>query len=736
MDINNILGQTQAQMMGGDQQQYLPQQGRPMANPVDLLIAQAQMAGKQKELSLKNLKQKEKEKIIAAIQRCKAKAKQYYEETVEPEIQRREDNYYATKRMYEKKFPVLSEYSEWRSMDIMNVVTWITPELMEIFAGTSDPVDIKGVDVNDDKTARKIKELLKYQLTRKNHWFSFLEAVIQPCIVDNFGVAKVYWKHDEERQPYEMMWDAEDEQAFRNISAAIQNGDIEITKMEPLRDSEGRFFRLEFDHVVIKTNNPMIEFLPASELRFTPEAKNLQEAKFVAHRKMVQGDYLFRKEEEGVYQNVREALEALGDTTPTTSETSHNEQLSTIRQELSDGDEASRDVELYECYIRLDYNNDGKMENLIVHCVGNVLLSVQENKPGIAPFFLAQAIQDASMIFNSKVSYLQELEQMQDLKTALIRQVIISVAKANIPQKYLKENTVDPDAVMAGDEWIFTKDNPSDVVYIPPVNQISPVTFDLVNYAQNDIEANSGSTRYNQGLDANSLNKTATGIKAIMGASEKKIKLLARRISENFLCPVFRYLIILNQIYMKPQEMFRLLNENVGITREELDIDYDLIVDIGGGPGTKEAQIQYLMYLIQSLYPILEQRGIVDGSGWHSAAKDLLEQLGLKGTSSYLIDPDSPEGKQKIQATQQAIEKQKQDERNFELDKIKAKTDADLERAKVPRLGVYYSELPVDTQKQLLAEFGLNTNISQLQKEKEAERDYRAKRYGLFNQNR
>ena len=245
MDINNILGQTQAQMMGGDQQQYLPQQGRPMANPVDLLIAQAQMAGKQKELSLKNLKQKEKEKIIAAIQRCKAKAKQYYEETVEPEIQRREDNYYATKRMYEKKFPVLSEYSEWRSMDIMNVVTWITPELMEIFAGTSDPVDIKGVDVNDDKTARKIKELLKYQLTRKNHWFSFLEAVIQPCIVDNFGVAKVYWKHDEERQPYEMMWDAEDEQAFRNISAAIQNGDIEITKMEPLRDSEGRFFRLE-----------------------------------------------------------------------------------------------------------------------------------------------------------------------------------------------------------------------------------------------------------------------------------------------------------------------------------------------------------------------------------------------------------------------------------------------------------------------------------------------------------
>lgn len=736
MDINNILGQTQAQMMGGDQQQYVPQQGRPMANPVDLLIAQAQMAGKQKELSLKNLKPKEKEKIIAAIHRCKAKAKQYYEEIVEPEIQRREDNYYATKRMYEEKFPVLSEYSQWRSMDIMNVVTWITPELMEIFAGTSDPVDIKGVDVNDDKTARKIKELLKYQLTRKNHWFSFLEAVMQPCIVDNLGVAKVYWKHDEERKPYEMMWDAEDQQMFQNISASIQNGEIEITKMVPLGDNQNRFFRLEFDRIIVKSNNPVVEFLPASELRFTPEAKNLQEAKFVAHRKIVQGDYLFRKEEEGIYQNVREALEALGDTTHTTSETSHNEQLSTIIRELSDNDEASREVELYECYIRLDYNNDGKMENLIVHCVGNVLLSVQENKPGIAPFFLAQAIQDASMIFNSKVSYLQELEQMQDLKTALIRQVIISVALANRPQKFLKNNAVDVDAIMAGEEFVFTNDNPSDVVYIPPVNQISPVTFELVNYAQTDIEANSGSTRYNQGLDANSLNKTATGIKAIMSASEKKVKLLARRISENFLCPLFRYLIILNQIYMKPQEIFRLLNENVNITREEMNIDYDLIVDVGGGPGTKEAQIQYLTYLIQNLYPILEQRGVVDGSGWHSAAKDLLEELGMKGASSYLIDPDTPEGQQKIKAAQDAVNQQKQEERQFELEKIKIKADADLERAKVPRLGVYYNELPVDTQKQLLAGFGLNTNVSQLQMEKEAERDYRAKRYRLFNQNR
>ena len=731
MDINNNLSQAQAQLNGGQAQ---PAQ-QPQASPTDLLMAQAQMAGTKKELSLKNLKQKEKEKLVRIIDKCKEIADQHYKDVVEPEIQHREDNYFSSVRMYERKFPTLSESSQWRSMDIMNVVKWITPELMEVFAGTNDPVDIKGVDVNDDLTARKIKELLKYQLLKKNNWFNFLESILKPCIVDNFGIAKVYWKHEEDREPYEMMLDTADMTVFQNISMAIQEGEIEITGMEPLNDGEGRFYRLTFDRIITKANHPVIEYLPASEFRFTPEAKSIQECKFVAHRKIVQGDYLFRKQDEGIYQNVKEALESVGNTTPTQSEITHNEKLNHIRDRLYDNDDASRNVELYECYVQLDYNNDGKLENLIVHCVGNVLLSVQENKPGIVPFFVAQAVKDSTMIFDPNVSYLQELEQMQDLKTALIRQVIINIALANRPQKIVKENAIDMDALMAGDEILVTKsgENPAEAIYIPPVNPLSPVTMDLVQYAQNDIEANSGSTRYNQGMDSQSLNKTATGIKAIMGASNQQKKLLARRIAENFVTPVFKYLIILNQEYMRPKEVFRLLNQNVSIRREEMDIDYDLNVDIGGGPGTKEAQIQYLMLLIQQLYPVLEQRGIVDGSGWHHVAKDLLDELGLKGTAGYLIDPDTPEGQQKIQAAQQAIAQKEQEAHQRELEKIQAKGKIDIEKAKIPKLGIYYSELPVDTQRQLLDEFDLKTNISQLEKEKQSEREYRAKRYGIFN---
>ena len=114
-------------------------------------------------------------------------------------------------------------------------------------------------------------------------------------------------------------------------------------------------------------------------------------------------------------------------------------------------------------------------------------------------------------------------------------------------------------------------------------------------------------------------------------------------------------------------------------------------------------------------------------------AKELLDEMGLKGATGYLIDPNTPEGKEKMQAAQAAIAQKEAEAHQRELEKIKLKGDIEIEKAKIPRLGVYYNELPVDTQQQLLNDFNLKSNISQLQKEKEEAREYRVQRYGLLN---
>lgn len=681
-------------------------QAQKPPEPVELLVAQAELSEEQ-ELSLKTLKKKELEKIMAAVQRCKKIADDYYTSKVEPEIRKREENYEASEAMFRKKFPVISEFSKWRSRDIKTVIDWIMPGLIEVFTGSDDPVDIKGATVDNDDNAKKVQQLLKYQLERKNSYFSFLKAALTYALKVNLGIAKVHWLRNEKRETYELMWDLNDYQTFDVITAAVESGKCEIVSVEKL-DGPNEYYKIIFEKIIVSANHPVVESLPPSEFRFTPEATNVQECKFVAHRKVVQGDYLKRKELEGVYRNVDEALEKSGDTDPTSSEAEKNNELSSVRKKLSDSDKASKSVELYECYIKVDYNNDGVLENLIVHCVGDTPLSVQRNDFDLVPFFPACGEYDPCMIF-PKEGYTDGLEQLQDLKTALVRQVIIAVAKNNIPQKYIGPG-VDFDALLSGEEIILVDDEggvkPADAVYMPPPINISPLTMELVQYAQSEIESQSGSTKYNQGLDSNSLNKTATGITAIMGAADKRIKLLAKQLAENFVVPMFKYIILLNQHYAEPEQLFRLGDANVSIKREELDIDYDFIINVGAGAGTKEMQQQQLMIIINQLYPLLEARGVADSTSLYNIFKDLLEKMGLRNTTNYSIDPESEKGQQMKQQMQQ----QAQQAQQMQLQALHEKAKMDLEKAKLQRVSVPYDSLPVDAKLQLLNFFGMQSS--------------------------
>jgi hypothetical protein len=70
---------------------------------------------------------------------------------------------------------------------------------------------------------------------------------------------------------------------------------------------------IEYEEVTnITKNQPKLEVVPPSEFRFSPEAKSLEDVAFVAHRKIVNLDYLRRREQEGVFQNIDKVLESDG----------------------------------------------------------------------------------------------------------------------------------------------------------------------------------------------------------------------------------------------------------------------------------------------------------------------------------------------------------------------------------------------------------------------------------------
>ena len=1028
--------------------------------PMDF-ISMLAVKKKEKEVSLKTLSKKEIDKIMKAATSGKNIAKQYYDDTVEPEVTRRTKIYNADKKYYKEKFPRLTERTDWRSRDVQTAADWIKPGLMEAFTGGDDPVDIKGVDINDDKKAKMLQNIVKYQLERKNSFFSLMDFSLDEALRSNFGIAKTYWKHEEKREEYGVLLSENDVNAALGLAAEAVKGNIEIKSMTALKDAPD-LLKVTFDRITVTANYPVVEFVPPSELLFTPEAATLQECKFVAHRKVVTGDYLKRKEQEGIYTNVEKAIKKQGDTQPRPYEEDRNDELRRVRNDLNDADDASKQIELIEAYVDVDYNNDGIMEKVIVHMVEDIPLRIAINDFEFVPFFPCCVKYDPNKIF-SDYSYADTIEIHQDLKTALVKQMIINVAQQNAGQRIVDAAHIDMDALIDGDEIVSangTNGPLANYVYAINTPQLSPQTMSLLEYAQNEIESQTGSTRYNQGLDSNSLNKmlaldtpipladgtfknngdivegdmvigsdgkptrvvtahpiqmperafevvfqngdiikaggehrwavkvsdknyrhkspeweklpterlfdlmndgchifvprvgrvefaekelpldpyilglwlgdgnthtnrftsmddeiveafanwakqfykghieptkqqrsgkaktyaivntpfremlkdlnvlkdgrykeckdnvkhipeiylqgsfeqrlallqglmdtdgsidkngnaifcnsepaliegvtklieslggkpnvqwreikpnlpniksarphchitfampycpvrlkrkaerwrtkekywdsqrivsikeipvepmrcltvaakdelyccgrrytltsnTATGITAIMGAADKRAKLIARAIAENFYVPLVKAIILLNQKYLREEEMFRINNENVTIRREDLDIDYDLIINVGAGAGTREARIQYLMILINQLIPMLTQAGIADEKTIYNAAKDLLEEMGLRSTMAFLQDPQSPEGQQKRMLAQQ----QQQQALQVQMQQQEREHQVDLLKAVLPRISIKYEDLPIKSKQALLDTIGLGTDTGEM----------------------
>ncbi len=666
-----------------------------------LEILQGSIKQPRQEVSLKTLKKKEKEKIMAAYKRSRDSAEKFYQGSIEPSLIRRKKIYDAPKEFFRKKFPKISELSDWISRDVKTTIDWMLPSIMEVFIGTDDPCDIKGQSLQDDVAAKKLQSIVKYQINKKNDYFRFLYSFIKEGLITNLGVAKVYWERDETRNEMEVMVDSSNLDQFLQLE---QMGKIEIKEMTVI---DGLAAIIKYDEIKTHFNNPVIENMSPSELRFTPDGHTLAESKFVAQRKMVKGSYLKSKELEGVFQDVDKAIKEADDRKRTGYDQYTNKYFDSYGNFLNDDDNASKDLVLYEAYLDVDYNNDGILEKVIVHAVGDVPIAIQENTFRSVPFFIFAPEPDPYIPYG-ETSYADTLEQLQDLKTVLIRQVIIAVAKNNRPQMFVAEHKVDTDALIDGDELIPVRDgSPAEAVMYSPHIPLDPITMTLVQYAQNDIESQSGSTRYNQGLDSNSLNKTASGINAVMGAADKKMKLIARIFAECAWVPIIKHIIKLDQQFLDPYQQFRLNDEMVNISPEELDIDYDLVVNTGQGAATKEAQMNYLIMIMQQLYPALQNMGVATEKSWYETAKDLLEKMGIRNVQNYLIDPDSDQWKQAQVQKQQAAEQAEQKQLDTMLMLQKVKLESELQRQSIPRMNMTsnYKDLPVEAKQSYIDQY-------------------------------
>ena len=568
--------------------------------------------------------------VVRYVQNDIKRAEAYSASKIEPVVKERYEIYYADKEYYRNKFPILSKTSDLVSTDVADTIEWALPSLMKVFTGSDEVITIAGVTEEDDNKAETMQELLVYQLQRQNKFFPILYNWIKDSLITGLGIIKCYWERTEGYTT---------EQAKLNneaLQALIQTG-VEVTDIQG-PDIYGDF-DVTYQSPYYVKNAPKIENILISEFIYSPDAKSLDEANFVAHKRTVTMSYLREREAQGVYANIDDIKvdKFKGSSYDPIDEVVGDNYVDITQEEQK----ARQEVVIYECYTKIDINGDGILEDMIITICGDTIIRMEQNYMGRHPFFAISPTKDPHRIW-VKRSYAELIGELQDLKVALTRQIMQNVALTNDPKMLLDETAINIDDFVQGRKVVRMKAGHSlhEVAMPMPVTPLSPQTFTFLEWVEGQKENRTGITRYNQGLDANSLNKTATGISAILGQSSQRLELVARMFAETGLYELFRFMVSLNQKFIDQATVIRLTNKEMRITPEDLDGSFDLIVNAGISIATKESTIMATQTLLTAImqanaggYMISTPENI------YNLFKKWIESIGFKNYGDYITDP-------------------------------------------------------------------------------------------------
>lgn len=573
-----------------------------------------------------------RDSIIGKLKQDIDAANAYYEDTVEPAVMERYAIFQADKGYYRKMFPRLSKRCEIVSTDVQDTIESTMPVLMKTFFGSTDVVTIQGADGTDADSdrAEKMQELINYEL-QQNKFFMKFYRWAKDALITNLGIIKVDWDREYKEVERTITMDAEAYAAYR--PQAEQMG-IQVEKVEA---SPTGGINVTYRSMELVKNQPRIMNVMASEFRFSPDATRLEDADFVAHRKIVSLDYLRMQQEAGLYDHVEEVAEKAVAPHYTNLDIQNNDD---IDEQPNKTDSGRQKVELYECYVKLNMSDDpdGRLVPMIVTVSNGIILRLEENTYERNPFFTLSPRVDPHHIWPES-GFTDLIAQVQHSKTAIIRQMIYNIAQGNDSKMAIDPAAlVDINDVLQNAQFIRVKGNVNEAIQPLPASQLQGWTFNMLEYLDTVKENRTGITKYNQGLDSNSLNKTATGISIITQQSNQRLELIARIFAETGMTELFRFLIKLNQLFVNQAMVIRLTNGPLNIDPSDLDGSFDLLVNAGMGAGAKQTNLQNLQ-LVRELSTQLAEVGLSGPQQWYNLAKRIIEEVGFKNVDDFLIDP-------------------------------------------------------------------------------------------------
>ncbi len=199
----------------------------------------------------------------------------------------------------------------------------------------------------------------------------------------------------------------------------------------------------------------------------------------------------------------------------------------------------------------------------------------------------------------------------------------------------------------------------------------------VMEYIDGIKENRTGVTRYNQGTDANSLNKTAQGITQIMSAAQQRIELIARIFAETGVSDMFMLILQCVSKYQKKARVVKVAGSWTPIDPRGWESQFKMNINVGLGTGNKDQQLVHLQTIGNMQKEIAmagNPGGIVQPINVYNVGRKMVENAGLKDPELFFTDPGkNPQPEQPPKPDPAMAEVQRKAERDKGELQIKSK---------------------------------------------------------------
>jgi hypothetical protein len=305
---------------------------------------------------------------------------------------------------------------------------------------------------------------------------------------------------------------------------------------------------------------------------------------------------------------------------------------------------ANRKVWYHEEYSLYDFDGDGIAERLLSHRVGNQVLRNKDGSlaieaiddhPGVVwcPFPMQHRIVGQSLA--------DKVMDIQRTSSVLMRQALDNIYQSNAPRWSLNEQSIGDTTI---DDLLTVR--PGGLVRWRGSAEPKPIevpfvaapAFEALEILRGEKESRTGITRLNQGIDADALNKTATGTAMMMQAGQQIELYIARNFAEAFA-----------RLMLKKYQLIRKFGRPLLLKIDGALVNVDprtwpevmfTKVRVGLGSGNKDQRVQARTDVLQMMSVAMDKGlRIVSEENVYNMLKGVITDGNLGHVNDYLTDP-------------------------------------------------------------------------------------------------